>query len=64
MIPQKDIDEMNELIVSNNEKIKEDIKFLEKQIAILSIKTEENRKLISENINQIKMIVKMMKDKL
>lgn len=60
----KDIEELNELIYSNNEKIKEDIKFLEKQISILSIKSEENRKLIAENINQIKMLVKMIKDKL
>lgn len=64
MIPEKYIEELNELIYSNNEKIKEDIKFLEKQISILSIKSEENRKLIAENINQIKMLVKMIKDKL
>lgn len=64
MIPQKDIEELNEIISLNNEKIKEDIKFLEKQIAILSIKSEENRKMISENINQIKILVKMMKDRL
>lgn len=64
MIPQKDIEELNEIISSNNEKIKDDMKILEKQINILSIKSEENRKLIAENINQIKMLVKIIKDKL
>lgn len=64
MIPQKDIEELNEIISSNNEKIKDDMKILEKQINILSIKSEENRKLIAGNINQIKMLVKIIKDKL
>lgn len=64
MIPQKDIEELNEIINLNNEKIKDDMKILEKQINILFIKSEENRKLIAENINQIKMLVKMIKDKL
>ena len=64
MIPQKDIEELNEIISLNNEKIKDDMKILEKQINILSIKTEENRKLIAGNINQIKMLVKIIKDKL
>lgn len=64
MIPQKDIEELNEIISSNNEKIKDDMKILEKQINILSIKSEENRKLIAENINQIKMLLKIIKDKL
>lgn len=64
MIPQKDIEELNEIISLNNEKIKDDMKILEKQINILSIKSEENRKLIAENINQIKMLVKIIKDKL
>lgn len=64
MIPQKDIEELNEIISLNNEKIKDDIKILEKQINILSIKSEENRKLIAGNINQIKMLVKIIKDKL
>lgn len=44
MIPQKDIEELNEIISLNNEKIKDDMKILEKQINILSIKSEENRK--------------------
>lgn len=60
----KDIEELNEIISLNNEKIKDDIKILEKQINILSIKSEENRKLIAGNINQIKMLVKIIKDKL
>jgi hypothetical protein len=64
MIPQKDIEELNEIISLNNEKIKDDMKILEKQINILSIKSEENRKLIAGNINQIKMLVKIIKDKL
>lgn len=64
MIPQKDIEELNEIISSNNEKIKDDMKILEKQINILFIKSEENRKLIAGNINQIKMLVKIIKDKL
>ena len=64
MIPQKDIEELNEIINLNNEKIKDDMKILEKQINILSIKSEENRKLIVENINQIKMLLKIIKDKL
>lgn len=64
MIPQKDIEELNEIISLNNEKIKDDMKILEKQINILSIKSEENRKLIVGNINQIKMLVKIIKDKL
>ena len=64
MIPQKDIEELNEIISSNNEKIKDDMKILEKRINILSIKSEENRKLIAENINQIKMLLKLIKDKL
>ena len=64
MIPEKDIEELNEIINLNNEKIKDDMKILEKQINILSIKSEENRKLIAENINHIKMLVKIMKDKL
>ena len=64
MIPQKDIEELNEIISSNNEKVKDDMKTLEKQINILSIKSEENRKLIAENINQIKMLLKIIKDKL
>lgn len=64
MIPQKDIEELNEIINLNNEKIKDDMKILEKQINILSIKSEENRKLIAENINQIKMLLKIIKDKL
>lgn len=64
MIPQKDIEELSEIINLNNEKIKDDMKILEKQINILSIKSEENRKLIAETINHIKMLVKIMKDKL
>lgn len=64
MIPQKDIEELNEIISLNNEKIKDDMKILEKQINILSIKSEENRKLIAGNINQIKMLIKIIKDKL
>lgn len=60
----KDIEELNEIISLNNEKIKDDMKILEKQINILSIKSEENRKLIAGNINQIKMLVKIIKDKL
>ena len=64
MIPQKDIEELNEIINLNNEKIKDDMKILEKQINILSIKSEENRKLIAENINHIKMLLKIIKDKL
>lgn len=64
MIPQKDIEELNEIINLNNEKIKDDMEILEKQINILFIKSEENRKLIAENINHIKMLVKIMKDKL
>ena len=64
MIPEKDIEELNEIINLNNEKIKDDMKILEKQINILFIKSEENRKLIAENINHIKMLLKIMKDKL
>lgn len=64
MIPQKDIEELNEIINLNNEKIKDDMKILEKQINILFIKSEENRKLIAENINHIKMLLKIIKDKL